>query len=116
SENIVVFSILPLQRLLGPPHQIASELSRHGHLRKIQANLAIAANPDTAILLARNISGVTLVSSGEEGQKLASLPLHCLFAHTDPTNVDLLRLLERWGLKTCSDLAELPEAGLAERV
>ncbi len=71
----VVFSIDPLRKLMGSPYQIASEISRAGYERKIEATLAMASNPDTAILLAWNFGGVTLVTPGEERQKLGSIGL-----------------------------------------
>ncbi len=114
--QIIVFSITPLRKLIGSPHQIASEICRSGYERKLQANLAVAANPDTAILLARNLLGVTLVTPGEEHLKLAPLPLGCLFAHDIPVDPAIAQVLHRWGLKTCEDLALLPEKGVAERL
>lgn len=116
SPDTIVFSIGPLRKLIGSPHQIASEICRFGHERKLGANLAIASNPDTAILLARNLIGVTLVTPGEERLKLAPLPLPCLFAHDSRTDPALLPILQRWGLKTCEELAALPEKGVAERL
>ncbi len=110
----IVFSITPLRKLIGSPHQIASEICRSGYERKLQANLAVAANPDTAILLARNLLGVTLVTPGEEHLKLAPLPLSCLFAHDIRVDPAIAQVLHRWGLKTCEDLALLPEKGVAE--
>jgi len=112
----VVFSIAPLRKLIGSPYQIASEICRFGHERKMQASLAFASNPDAAILLARNCIGVTLVTPGEERLKLAPLPLTALFTHDVPVDVALLEVLHRWGLKTCEDLAALPERGVAERL
>jgi protein ImuB len=116
AHNTAVFSIAPLRKFIGSPHQIASEICRLGHERKLEANLAIAANPDTAILLARNFPGVTLITPGEEHLKLAGLPLPALFTHDVPVDPALLALLQRWGLKTCADLAALPERGVAERL
>ena len=116
SNDTVVFSISALRRLIGSPHQIASEICRLGYERNLKANLAIASNPDTAILLARNFAGVILVTPGEESFKLGPLPLTCLFLHDTPVNPDLLDVLNRWGLKTCEDLAALPERGIAERL
>ncbi len=110
-EATVLFSIDPLRKLLGSPYQIASDISRAGYERKMQANLALASNPDTAILLAHHYRGVTLVPPGEERHKLAPLPLAALTA--DAAMLDILR---RWGVKTCEDLAVLPEAGVAERL
>ncbi len=109
--DTVLFCIDPLRQLLGSPYQIASDISRTGYERKMQANLALASNPDTAILLARHIRGVTLVPPGEETHKLAPLPLSALTA-----DAGILDILLRWGLKTCEDLAALPEAGVAERL
>ena len=111
SADTVIFCIDPLRKLLGSPHQIASEIARAGHERELQASLAIASNPDTAMLLARQAKGVTLVPPGEEQRKLAPLPLAALAA--DET---LLTILLRWGVKTCEDLAALPEPGVAERL
>lgn len=114
-HDTVVFPISPLRKLIGPPHQIASEICRYGFERKLQANLAIAANPDTAILLACNFPGVTLTTPGEEQFHIAPLSLSTLFAHAalDP---GLLPILTKWGIKSCGELAQLPENGLAERL
>jgi protein ImuB len=111
NAETVLFCIDPLRKLLGSPYQIASDIARAGCERKLQANLAIASNPDTAILLARYNRGVTLTPPGEERRKLASLPLAALTA-----DAALLDILLRWGLRTCEDLAVLPEAGVAERL
>ena len=116
SADTVVFSITPLRKLIGSPHQIVSEICRFGHERKLQASLAVAANPDTAILLARNLIGVTLVTPGEERLKLAPLPVTCLFHHDAQIDGTLAQVLHRWGLKTCEDMAALPEKGVAERL
>ncbi len=114
--STVVFSIAPLRKLLGSPHQIASEISRAGYERKLRANLAIASNPDSAILLARYYAGITLVTPGEEREKLGAIQLPALFALTGMADVALLDVLHRWGLKTCEDLAALPEQGVVERL
>jgi protein ImuB len=116
SADTVVFSIAPLEKLFGTPHRLASEISRYGYERKLNANLSIAANPDTAVLLARHFSGVTFAAPGREADTLGSFVLSELFQHDVPVDPALLELLERWGLKTCEDLAALPEKGVAERL
>lgn len=116
SVDTVVFSITPLRTILGSCHQIASEICRLGHEWKLQAHLAVAANPDTAILLARHVPGVTLVTPGEEPSALASLPLEHLFTHDHPVDPSFLGTLQQWGLNTCEDLAALPETGIVERL
>jgi protein ImuB len=116
AETTVVFSIAPLRRWIGSPHQIASEISRAGYERHTEAHLAIAANPDTAILLAHYYAGTTLVTPGEERHKLGPIPLAVLLGHDRPVDEHLLATLHRWGLKTCEDLAALPERGVVERL
>src|SRR5450759_3650262 len=77
--DTIVFSIAGLGSLIGTPHQIASEISRQGvALGIIQAGLAIAHNPDTAVLIARNTQGVTIVLPGEEADCLGDLPVEAL--------------------------------------
>ena len=114
--DTVVFSIDPLRKLIGPPQQIASEISRYGFEEKLQANLAIASNPDAAILLACHVRGVTLITPGDERFAIAPLPLPALLTHTSTADPGLLPILHRWGIKTCGELAQLPENGLAERL
>jgi protein ImuB len=116
SADTVMFSITPLRRMIGSPHQIASEICRYGDERNLRANLAIASNPDAAVLLARHYPGVTLVTPGEEHFHVAPIPLAKLFSHDLPVDLALLAVLRRWGLKTCADLAALPEKGIAERL
>jgi protein ImuB len=116
SPDTVVFSITPLEKLFGTPHQLASEIGRYGYERKLIANLALAANADTAVLLARNFSGVTFAVPGREADKLGSIPLAELFLHDQLIPPAALDSLERWGLKTCEDLAALPEKGVVERL
>jgi protein ImuB len=115
APDTIVFSIDALRKLIGSPHQIASEICRCGYERKLRAHLAIAANPDTAILLAHYFAGVTLVTPGEERFHTASIPLSFLH-ELAPQPLNILDSLERWGLKTCEDLAALPEKGVAERL
>ncbi len=116
SADTAMFCITPLRRLIGSPHQIASEICRYGYERNLHANLAIASNPDAAALLACHYSGVTLVTPGEEHFHIAPIPLVKLFSHDLPVDPTLLDVLRRWGLKTCEDLAALPEKGITERL
>ena len=110
SPDTVVFSIAGLERLIGTPHQIASEICKHGHAMGIQGSLAIAYNPDTAVLIARNTSGVTVVPSGQEAEYLSDLPVAAL-----DVSPRMLETFESWGIGTLGALASLPEIGLAER-
>jgi protein ImuB len=109
--DTVIFSIAGLESLIGTLHQIASEISRQGAaLGIIQASLAIAHNPDTAVLLARNTQGVTIVPTGDEATCLSGLPVAAL-----DTTPQILETFDRWGIRTLGALAALPEIGLVER-
>jgi protein ImuB len=110
SPGTVVFSIAGLGRLMGTPHQIAAEIGRCGAALGIQASLAMANNPDTAVLIARNQPGVTIVPPGKEADFLCNFPIEVL--NTSP---QLIETFERWGIRTLAGLAALPEIGLAER-
>ena len=130
AAGTVVFSITPLRRLMGPPHQVAAEICRLGNERNLQARLAIAAQPDTAILLARHYPGVTFAMAGEESFQLAPIPLTTfggLLQNGMPEGERLdpelpgvfhrfAEAFRRWGLKTCGDLVAMPEKGIAERL
>jgi protein ImuB len=111
SADTVVFSIEGLERLIGTPHQIASEIGRCGAAQGIFGSLAIAHNPDTAVLVARNKLGVTVIPPGREADALASLPIEAL--ETDPA---IIETFESWGIGTLAELAALPEMGLAARL
>lgn len=118
SPDTVVFSVAGLERLIGTPHQIAAEICRQGDAMGIQGSLAIAHNPDTAVLIARNIPGVSIVPPGEEADCLGDLPVEAL--NTTPQisaqiTAQIFDTFERWGIRTLAALAELPEIGLAER-
>jgi protein ImuB len=111
SAGTVVCSVAGLDKLIGPPHQIATEIARCGSAMGIQANLAIASNPDTAVLAAVNLPGVTVIPQGKEAKFLGNLPVGAL-----PATAVFLETLDRWGITTLADLAALPVIGLVERL
>ena len=110
SADTVIFSIDRLERLIGTPHQIASEIGRCGAAQGIQGSLAIADDPDTAAIVARNRPGVTVIAPGKSAEALAGLPIDALDA--DP---DMLDTFESWGVRTLAELGALPETGIAAR-
>lgn len=110
-QGTVIVSIDGLQRLMGPPNQIASEMARRGAERGLMGNIAIAANPDTAVLAARHLRGVTLIREGEERERLGQLRISVL-----PVERETAEVLERWGIRTLGDFCALPEAGVVERL
>ena len=119
APDTVVFSIEGLERLIGAPPQIASEICRCGAAQGIFGNLAIAGNPDTAVLVAQNRPGVTIVPPSKEADALASLPIESLTAILEMMSLEpvpeMFETFDNWGLRTLADLAALPEMGIAAR-
>jgi protein ImuB len=110
APGMVIFSIVGLGRLIGTPQEIAAEVGRRGAEAGIQANLAISADPDTAMLAARYLCGITLIPSEREADRLGGLPVHVL-----PAEPELIETLDRWGIRTLAELAALPELGFIAR-
>jgi protein ImuB len=133
-----------MEPLLGPLPDIARALHDRAAILGLNANIAVASNPDTAVLAARGLcdaglwgrglcgagtlarAAVTIIPSGKEAERLGSLPLKVLFA--DPCKEDqrkeeekkgaarLIDILDRWGIRTLHALAALPSIALSERL
>jgi protein ImuB len=101
APDTVVFSIDPLRRLYGTPHQIGQAIAQRAGG---SVHIAIAETADAAILAARNFPGLTVAPQMND-LDVASLPI--------PD--DLQETLETWGIHTLYQLAQLPETGIAER-
>jgi protein ImuB len=106
-----VIPIAPLTRLMGGPGQIASEIARRLSEHGLHGNIGIAAQPDTAVLAARSIPGVTIIPQGFERNMLGKLQVGVL-----PVSNEALRVLDHWGIHTLDEFCSLPEAGILERL
>ncbi len=99
---------------------LASEIVRRAAQLNFKVNVSIAANPDAAIHAARAFKGVTVIPVGEESLQLGNLSLKTLdysLADIEQERVaGIEETLELWGLRTFSDLAGLPLAGVAQRL
>ena len=107
----------------GPEHDwalnIANEITRRATLSDVKVNVSIAANPDVAIHAARSFQGITVIPAGEELAKLGSLPLKMLdysLVGVDLKAEEIRETLAMWGVRTFSDFAKLPVAGVAQRL
>jgi protein ImuB len=120
-----------MESLFGTPQEIARNLFRRAAGLGLDANVAVASNPDAAVLAARGFSGVTVIPPGKEGESLGSLPVEVLFAdrcegkeregkkkedEQQKESAHLLATLERWGIRHLNALAALPEIALSERL
>ena len=75
------------ESLFGPLPEIARALHHGACTLGLEAHVATASNPDAAMLAARGFSGVTVIPSGKEAERLGSLPVEVLFAGS-PRNTE----------------------------
>jgi protein ImuB len=121
SAGTVVFDVEGLERLFGSYPQIAERIgdgvlnhlnctSNSGDLVH-RPRIALAANPDAAICAAHGFKGITILNRGTEADRLRNLPLHVL-----SPSPETLETLDRWGIRTLGELAQLPPVQVAERL
>ena len=130
AADTLLLDLAGLERLYGPPAKMGSDLKSRVNLIGLEANIAVAANPDAALHAARGFDGVTVLPIGSEGRRLGVLPVQILLdafeisspklAATGPERQkrrdQILDTLERWGVRDFRTLALLPEHALASRL
>src|SRR6266853_4282608 len=112
--DTVLLDLAGMEPLFGPLPKIARDMARRASDLGLEANVAVASNPDTAALAARGFSGVIVIPEGREAEQLGNLPLEVLF--TGGRDLQTLEVLERWGIRNFHALAALPEIALSERL
>src|SRR5271166_279993 len=130
AADTLLLDLAGLERLYGAPAKMARDLASRVSAVGLEANTAIAANPDAAMHAARGFSGTTVIPAGKEAQRLGVLPLPVLldaFEIPPQTNSaadrereklreQILDTLERWGVRDFCTLARLPDPALASRL
>jgi protein ImuB len=111
APDAIVLDLTGLHSFFGAGTNIAKELARRASQLGLNINIGISANIEVAIRVARGFSGITLVPSGEESKSLVRLPVSVL-----SPSVEIMESFERWGVRTCADLAALPAPELSERL
>lgn len=111
AADTLILDLAGLHRVFGSHKNIARELMRSVSELGLTVNVAIAANIDVTLYAARGFTGITLIPAGEEAKRLAGLPVSIL-----SPSVEILETLERWGVRTCAELAALPVLQLSERL
>ncbi len=111
TADTVVLDLAGLEKLFRSPEKIACNLARRASELKLEAHIAVAANPEAAIHAARGFPGITLILPGQETERLGGLPLEVL-----APSPEILETLHRWGVRTLSALAALPPVQLSERL
>jgi protein ImuB len=112
--DTVLLDLAGLEPLFGSLPKIARDLARRACDLGLESHVAVASNPDTAVLAAYGFSGVTVIPEGKEAWQLGSLPLEVLFRRD--SNLQSMEILERWGIRNLRALARLPDIALSERL
>jgi protein ImuB len=103
-----------------PSRNIANEIVQRATRSNLKINVAVAANPDTAIHAARSFKGITVIAVNEEDLQLEALSIKRLdysLAHIEAGRAEEIQeTLALWGIRTFGDLARLPLSGVAERL
>src|ERR1700676_293159 len=119
SPDTVLLNLAGLEPLLGPLPKIARNLAQRVSQMGLEANIAVAANPDAALLGARGFPGVTLIPEGREAEQLGDLPVDVLLESFSSDAEQAARWIEtfdRWGIRKLRALAALPEVPVSERL
>ena len=108
--DTVLLDIAGCEKLFGSPEKIANDLKRVAADVGLEINVAVAANPQAALCAARGFPGIAILEQDNERQKIGTLPLSTL-----KIPADLIETLNRWGIHTCAEFADLPEVAVVER-
>ena len=123
--DTAMLDLAGMESLLGSLPEISRAIYHRAATLGLEANVAVASNPDAAVLAARGFPGVTVIPSGKEAERLGSCRWKfCLrIARRRSTEGDqketaerLLETLDRWGIRNLRELAALPEVALSERL
>ena len=129
APDTLLLDLAGLERLYGAPAKMGAGLKSRISTVGLEANVALAANPDAALHAARGFDAVTIIPAGHEVQRLGVLPVQILldgFEISSPSDgkaserqksrEQMLDTLERWGVRDFRGLALLPEHALASRL
>jgi len=140
--DTAMLDLAGLQSLFGSLPQISRALHNRAAALGLAAYIAVASNPDAAVLAARGLCGagtpfdklraglarvgIVVIPSGQEAEQLGSLPVEVLFSNQfeaaqledeeKKQSARLLETLDRWGIRNLRGLAALPEVSLSERL
>ena len=133
APDTLLLDLEGLDRLHGAPAKMASELTARVMAVGMEANIAVAANPDAALHAAQGFHGTTVIPGGKEAKRLGGLPLQVLLNRfempaqkkaagkasqrgREKLREQMLDTLKRWGVCDFRTLALLPEHALVSRL
>jgi nucleotidyltransferase/DNA polymerase involved in DNA repair len=103
AADALVMDIDGLAALFGSHENIAANLIGKCAEIGLTVQVGVSANVETARVVSRALPGETVVPANQEAKFLATLPVNML-----SLSQELFEILERWGVRTCKDLASLP--------
>lgn len=106
-----ILDLAGTEKLFGTPQMISRQIAMNATEIGFDLRIAIASNPDTAFHAAHGFTGITIIPPGDEGLRLASLPVGVL-----PISPEISEVLEGWGIQTFQSLAALPPVAVVERL
>lgn len=133
AADTLLLDLSGMERLYGSASKMAGDLASCVSKLSLEANTAMAANPDAAMHAARGFAGTTIIPAGEEAHRMGVLPLRILLDAFDISSQEssrgkspinkrdqlheqMLDTLERWGVRNFRMLGLLPEHALASRL
>jgi protein ImuB len=119
--DTALLDLAGMESLLGSLPEISRAIHGRAAALGLAANVAVASNPDAAMLAARGLAGVAVIPASQEAERLGPLPTEVLFANgvegdAKRAAARLLETLDRWGIRNLRGLAALPEVSLSERL
>ena len=126
--DTALLDLAGMESLLGSLPEISRAIGYRAAALGFKAHVAVASNPDAAVLAARGFPGVTVIPLGKEAERLGPLQTAVLFTNRHEQEGDrgdgdqkkaaarLLETLDRWGIRNLHGLAKLPEVSLSERL
>jgi len=113
APGTALLDLCGMEKILGSWASAARAITAQALETGFELRLAIASNPDTALLAARGFSNTlhTIIPVGEEARRLAPLPVSVL-----PISPEMLEVLDGWGIRTFQSLAALPAIAVVERL
>ena len=128
--DTALLDLAGMESLFGSLPDISRAISNRATTLGLAANVAVASNPDAAVLAARGLCGagtlarvgVTVIPEGKEAERLGPLQVEVLFANLLAEDEQkeaadrLLETLARWGIRNLQALAALPEIAFSERL
>ena len=133
APDTLLLDLEGLDRLYGSAARMAGELAMRVAGIGVEANVAVAGNPDAAMHAAHGFAGTIVIPMGEESHRLGVLPVNILLQsheisgmrrvaekplarEQEKLRAQMLDTLERWGVRDFRMLGLLPEHALASRL